>query len=115
MALRRVFLVEELREGKDASAAGKHGELITLFDGQHRRPPVFRPTSFCEAVIDRLADEGFDPDLDGVVLAGGLIPNSLLLAALAAKCGRVTILMFDASASSYVAKEMDLRSTVGPQ
>lgn len=98
----RVFIVEEPRAGIDVSTAQRFGQVIPIFSVNCRRPSVFRPNQYREALAEALEALFFDPEKDFFLLAGAVVTVSVALSSIAMKWGHVQILIFNAQESRYV-------------
>jgi hypothetical protein len=82
----------------------KFGTTVFLQDRRIISP--FRTQELIDELYKRLLEERFDPDIDYVGLTGGHIMVSILLALVLSKYGRAKMLMWDASNSEYVARDV---------
>ena len=92
----RCFLVEAT--DLDVSSASKFGELQVVFPSERWRPSVFLP-DYAEALVARLREVDYDPEVDFVVVAGRQLPLAVAMAAIGATYGKFRVLAFNAHGS----------------
>ena len=98
----RVFVIERTKSTMDLSTAAAYGELVVVFDRDHRRTSVFNTVAYGEAIRERLDELGFDPATDYICIVGSMVTTTVFAMAtlVAYKC--VNFLFFDAMHSSYI-------------
>jgi hypothetical protein len=106
----RVFIFEMPRR-QALGLTEAFGPIVPLIVPEKRRPSVFNPTSFAEFMREELAANSFDPAVDYILLAGGLIGNALLVTAAVAAYGNVKLLLWDASAERYESRDLCIQET----
>jgi len=100
--MRRVFVIEEPRARFDPKKVSDFGEIKLVFTYHDRRPSIFQPNEFGDAIIERLEARDFDPSNDMVCVAGSMIGVALLLMIIIARWHQVDLLMFNARTENYV-------------
>lgn len=97
----RCFLV--MRSTKDVSGAEKHGDIVLLFPDNERRPSFWN-SDFIELALAKLEQYEYDPGFDYLLMAGNVVPISLVAAAVARESEvGPQFLFFDAAQQGYVA------------
>lgn len=97
--MKRVFVLEQT--ANDLSRATEFGEVMHIFDQGKHRPGLFGE-HFAQAIITQLERKSFDPAIDYVVIAGGMVPMVLMVTALVQEYGDVQLLLYHASIKDYV-------------
>src|SRR5262245_7097021 len=101
----RVFQLMPHRN--DVSAAEAWGDLVQLFEAGEPRPGIWSPDLAEEALL-RLADHGYDPRRDWVLVDGSMVAVVSFLTALVQRYPAPRALMFDRVQGGYVEKPLGL-------
>jgi len=102
-----VFVVETPRQGIDISKAGIYGDIIYLFGENCRRPSIFQTELFGNAILQRLKQFGYDPDIDSFCVAGSMLAVSIALISISQTFSKFNILMFNSTQSEYTLKRFN--------
>lgn len=97
----RVFMVEEYKV--DARNAERFGTLVYIFQPNEYRPSIW-DEAFRDAAIARLDKMDYDPTVDYIIVAGAIVPLTLVLTELVATFGEIQVLFYSASEREYTAK-----------
>ena len=100
----RVFVIEQPRIRFSQEKVEAFGTVVILFSDDDRRPSLFSPDEFADAVVEQLLKESFRPDEDCICVTGSMIAVSLLLMTVVSRWGRARLLMFNARSDGYVLK-----------
>lgn len=92
----RNFVIERTRFD-----TGSIDNITYIFDGTVRRPSIFKPENYSEAVLSRLDELGFDPEKDSIVIVGPIVNNCLFMLSLASVYPVLTLQIYDASKCCY--------------
>ena len=99
---KHVFIVEPLKADIDVSKASRHGDVIYLFDINARRCSVFQHDKFGRAVLARLRDVKFDPQVDCVCVVGAILTLAVSISAIAQSYDEFDLLLFNSVEGNYV-------------
>jgi len=100
--MNKVILFEKPKPNIDISHAATFGELIYLFDSNHRRCSAFNVDLFQETIIKELMELEYDPLQDYICIAGSMLIISLGLVACARIFGDFKVLLFSSTESCYI-------------
>lgn len=96
----KVFML--MPHNVDVSKARRFGELIYIFDRGARRPSLWSP-EFIDEMFVQLAEMGYDPATDYLLIAGNMAPIVRAACALARDCDvPPRALFYDAVTADYV-------------
>jgi hypothetical protein len=112
--MRYIMLEEPRNPNVSIDSLDPKVEQVFLFAHGERRPSIFNPTAYMEAVVARLDEIKFRDD-DYFVIVGPHAPTAFTFAALVlvTDIRTINIMMFDASRSAYVAKTIDIGAIDG--
>jgi len=102
----KVFLVERPRGTIDLSTTEKYGEIVYIFDHNERRPSLFDVNQFMGAVLQKLKELEYKPEMDYICVTGGMIPVCLMIAALAYEGTEMNLLLYSATESKYIGRSL---------
>ena len=106
----RVFVIEPVRAQLDISTAEEFGEVIYVFEHDMRRCSVFRHEEFGKAVLRRLQELKFSPDIDCICIVGTMITVVVALIAISQTYDTFNVLLFNATDGTYVHRCFELKS-----
>lgn len=89
----KVFILEP--PVVNTAKADEYGERVILFPEGESRPSMWDRT-FGDAVVERLVEEGFDPEKDYFLLVGAQVPTVLAIVAIVDQYGPLRLLVFNA-------------------
>lgn len=98
----KVFIIETPHIKLDAGTISVHGEPITVYDKDARRPSVFNTGAFCEDLIERMDMLGFDNSADYICVVGSMVTLTVAIAAIVQRWHSINLLLFRANDSAYV-------------
>ena len=93
MGRARAILLESTRV--DTSGAEVYGDVVELFDREHRRPTAWLPDEIGLALENRLAEIGYNPNCDMIIVSGSTALLTVAVAWLGCRFGRFDALIFD--------------------
>lgn len=97
---RRAILVEPSQQSVDD--AERFGRVICMFEEDGSRPSIWRNDELRQAVCRRLAELGYDPKNDYIVLTGQTVILTFVVAIVANEYGPFKVLAFSAPDRAYI-------------
>ena len=94
----RVFLLEPCRQNTED--AKRFGEVKYLFLEEGSRSSIWAE-EFTEELLEELDLLEFNPNVDYILVAGGVVPNFIAAAAIGGAYGQFKALLYDAKTSTY--------------
>jgi hypothetical protein len=104
MSKPRCFLIEPCTNVNTAPAS-KHGPVLVLFPRGSRRASIWSD-EFRQEILAALDAHAYDPANDHIVIAGHMIPVTIMIGTLVQRFGEISVLFYDAPSRDYVAYSM---------
>ncbi len=107
----RAFVLEQTIQS--TRKAEKFGHVVLLYERMQDYPnPLRRPQDFQSILVCRLANEGFDPDEDFIVVTGRMTAVVILVAAVVAAFGSARLLLYEMDRGEYVEVPVEAYTTI---
>lgn len=103
----RVFILQTPRRDMDVSKALSYGKIDVLFFASPTgspRPSIFRVGEFSRALLKRLREASYDPDVDYFCIVGSIVSMTISVAALVNAYKKIRVLLYNSTQESYVAR-----------
>lgn len=105
----RIVILEQPHK-VDITRLTQQAEVVFLFGREKPRTSVMRCDVFMRAVVERMKEINFDPDVDLLAVLPPVLPTSLMLAAATSLHPKMNVVIFNAVTSSYETRTLDLET-----